>query len=409
MGFWSTIGDIFSEGINEGIREAKAPEKVEEFNGTDAMYAAKQNRYWYEDRDWLKAFEFEAFVAEKYPGRTFENDYSMVMSSMVLYNGYQVQQLGLIQYIRVIANEPDSAKNTLIEFLDFISMLVAMGSFMEIYGLSHYNFSAFVYSYLKDANEIDRLYKKYERADYDEAEKLERKMDDLSNKYDGWLGFYPYYIKSLIEFGDVDHIPSNIQQSAAKYSKFMDEVYSHVLSNAIRLHNAHYLRNLYPTEAQKAAVRGHIQQEIGNKLSSGLTNINVHNRYAGECLKICSRMFELENQNSGSNLMAKGALALALGFISGPLGVASGIREGYNVYARENDLEALNERLAESGEKLIEEYFSLGASLINATQQLGDSLNKNVCKTYLYSAISDIFNRIQQNGDRLYPVVEYFK
>ena len=409
MGFWSTIGDIFMEGVNEARREQLAPEKVEDFNGTNEMYEAKQNRYWYEDRDWLKAVEFETFVEQKYPGRIFENDYSMVMTSLVLYNGYQVQQLGFIQYLRVLVNNPEFTNTNLLELLKCVSGLVAMGSFMEIYGLAHYNLSAFAYCYIKDVKESEMLCEKHERADYDEVEKLERKMDELSNKYDGWLGFYPYYIKKIIEFGDVDHIPSNIQQSAGKYSKFMDEVYSHVLSNAIRLHDAHYLRNLYPTEAQKTAVRGHIQQEIGNKFCSALANINVHNKYASECLKICSRMFELENQNSGSSLMAKGALSLALGFISGPLGVASGIREGYNVYARENDMDALLERLVESGQKLIGEYFSLGTSLINASQQLDESLNNKICRTYLYSAISDIFNKIQQNGDRLYPVVEYFK
>lgn len=409
MGIWSTIADVFSEGLNEGIREARAPEKVEDFNGTDEMYAAKQNRYWFEDRDWNKAMEFELFIAEKYSGRTFTNDYTMAMNSMVLYNGYQVQQLGLTQYIRFIANLPESGKYTLMEYLDFISDLVAMGLFMEIYGLSHYRVFEFSYYYMKDVNELEKLCNRYENAGYDKAVEIERKIDVLSNQYEGWLGFYPYYIKRIIELGDVEHIPANIQRYAIKYSSFMDEVYTQVLNNAIRLHNAQYLRNLYPTEAQKNSVRGHIQQEIGNKLFAGLTNINIHNSCANESLKICSRMFELENQNSDNNIMAKAALSLALGFISGPLGMASGIREGYNIYARENDLDALNERLLENGQKLADEYFSLGVALVNASEQLGQSLNKNISRTYLYAAISDIFNKIQEKGDRLYPVVEYFK
>lgn len=409
MGFWSKLGEVFMEGFNEGMRDYEAPEKVEDFDGTDKMYAAKQNRYLYEDRDWLKAMQFDMFVAEKYPGREFVNENGMIMHSIVLYHGYQTQQLGVIQYLRVLAAEQENNGNDLNWWVESAAEMVMMGNFVEVFGLSHYNFCQFIYEYLNDARELDRLYEKYENADDNGALKIERKMNKLSNKYNGWLGYPNFYVKTLIDASDVDHIVNNIQSSAVKYCSFMDEVYTHVLNNAIRIHNAQYLRNLYPTEAQKNAVRSQIQQEIINKMQQGLGNLNAYNKYANECLQICSRMFELEDQNSDYNIMAKGALSLALGFISGPMGIASGLREGYNIYNRENDLERLGEMLDNSLRNLCDEYTMLGGNLLNVSSQLGHSLEEKICRTYLHMAISDIFNKIQQNGDQLYDVREYFR
>lgn len=411
MGIWSTICDAFMEGVNETRREQIAPEKVEDFNGTNEMYAAKMNRYLYEDRDWYKAYKFEAFLLEKYPGRRFENESSMCILAWVLYNGYQVSQLGLVQHIRILGSEPceDNEPFDLNDVLKYIAALVSMGVVVDTFGLANYHVCQFVYQYMNDLERLEELSNKYEDADYDDAIKLEREIDEITNFYNGWIGFYPYYVQRVIELADIDHLSNNIQQSAEKLCGFMDEVYTHVLNNAIRLHNAVYLKSLYPTESQKRNVRSYIQQEILNTMNSGVRNIEPYNRYANQCLKICSRMYELNDQNASGSIMAKGALSLAMGFISGPLGIATGVREGYNVYSREMDLDRLENLLEEVFKKMLEEYVVLCDSLNKSADCLEENLIQKICSTYLFAAINDIFNKIKHNGGRLYKLEEYFK
>ena len=68
MGFWSAVGDL----IEGAVKESRAPEAIDNFDGSNKMYGAKQTRYLYQDNDLKKAYDFEEYVCNKYPDKELQ-------------------------------------------------------------------------------------------------------------------------------------------------------------------------------------------------------------------------------------------------------------------------------------------------------------------------------------------------
>ena len=402
MGFWSAVGDL----IEGAVKESRAPEAIDNFDGSNKMYGAKQTRYLYQDNDLKKAYDFEEYVCNKYPDKEFCNeDYGLALNIRFFYHGYQTQQLGLIPYMKMTVDESD----TLEYYCESIAGIVVAAYLCDIFAVANYQMLHFVYDYNMDCEQMSKLVERFDGASERDQRKIERKINALQKKYHERLGDIAYYVQSIIDISDVDHIVSNINEHAGKYAGYMDEIYTHVLDNAIRIHNATYLQNMYPTEAQKQSFRGQIQKEMINKMRSGLSNLNSYNKHAATCLNMCSKMYELQAANSEDNFWSKGALSLALGFISGPMGIGYAMKEGYKAHNREEEYERIGEMLNEELEKLVDEYSRLTMDLCTSAEALIASLTNHVSKKYLYAALNSIFKKLQAQGVQLRPVYEYFK
>ena len=402
MGFWNMIKKSFEE----AEKEMKAPKDVDKFDGTNKMYIAKQNRYLYEENDLKKALEFEEYVSSKYPNKEFCNDeYGIGICIDSFYHGYQIQQLGLTSYMHSLFKEDDSIES----YCENIASFVVASYLCDIYAVANYKMVHFMYNFNVDCEKMNKLVESFDNASEKEQRKIENRIKNLQRKYHNKLGELAYFVQSTIDIADVDHIVNNINEYSHKHCGYMDEIYTHVLNNAIRIHNASFLQNMYPTESQKQSFRNQIQKEMINKMRGGLSNLNSYNKQAATCLNLCSRMYELQSANSEENFWSKGALSLALGFISGPMGIGYAMKEGYKAYNREEDYQRIGNMLNEEAQKLSEEYNRLIIALWNSGQDLTRSLTNHISKKYMYVALSNIFKKLQAQGIQLRPIYEYFK
>lgn len=381
-------------------------ENVFDFDGSIQMYSALQSKYLYSDNDLKKALDFDEYVGSKYPDKEFQNEeFPLALNMNTFYNGYQVQQLGFVPYMRTLVDEED----TLNSICECAAVYIVSAYLCDIFGVTNYQMMHFAYDYNTDNKLLAKLTEKYYAASERNKWRFEARIDAVQRRHNHRLGDYAYYVQSIIDISDVDHIVNNINENASKYAGYMDELYTHVLDNAIRMHNATYLQNMYPTEAQKQSFRIQIQKEMINKMRSGLSNLNSYNKHAATCLNMCSKMYELQAANSEDNFWSKGALSLALGFISGPMGIGYAMKEGYKAHNREEEYERIGEMLNEELQKLVDEYSRLTMDLCTSADALIVSLTNHVSKKYLYAALNSIFKKLQAQGVQLRPVYEYFK
>ena len=108
-------------------------------------------------------------------------------------------------------------------------------------------------------------------------------------------------------------------------------------------------------------------------------------------------------------MLIKGAISFGLGLALGPLGIANGIREGYNYYKADSKLQDLRNKLGDTFVSLGEEWDSFTEDFVGACDDIDTIMQDELAVNYLFPAINSIVDVIKKNNMELHPLGEYFK
>lgn len=387
MGFW----DFFSNN-NEPV--AEQPKGRFRFNGSQEDYKRQWEQYMYIDEDPAKAADFETFVSEMYPNQEFcDDEYGTCMRATALADGDKLIQMGFAKSFAEIMTHYDE------EIIDNacqeLGYAVAFGYLNTVMGYAHYNTLKFVYYYVNDLNKVNKLAEQAENASGNRLERLEKQIESLNAKYNGWLGLGCYYVHSVVENSEIDKIAYKMTNNASDFSCWLDEIYATFLNNAIQIHGADNLAALFPTEAQRNNIREMIRTETLRCMQGSIGNMQSLSRRMNTCINTSNRMRSLVESNNDDKLLGQGALSLALGFISPIAGIANGLRAGYNAYSAEQEVDRIAQQLDGEFQMFWGEYLELCCNMINATINLADIYGK-IGLRYLAPALKDVITKVER-------------
>ena len=235
------------------------------------------------------------------------------------------------------------------------------------------------------------------------------KMEAISKEFGEATWSYEGSVIKKIDLLDSNHIQPQLTKLAEQYGGTLSDLYVVVLNNAIKIHNADYLQVLYPTALQKQQIAKVIENEIICAFGKSTRNLNLVLIKENECRGIYNSIQNLSEKLSDSSLLTKGAMTIGLALLSGPLGIANGIREGYNLYQADSQITEFRNKLENHFKLYLNEVTRLQDDMFECGDKLGESIKTNVTDKYFVSAINDIFKKLQDNGVELLPLNRYLE
>lgn len=375
------------------------------FYGTQDQFDKIYYDLCYVKRDYQKLFSFEEYVGGKYSGHVYEYNYGCGVNTNYLVISSYSKEHGILKCIC------DDAINdgTVQTLADNLAFCLSINYFMDLFGWRIYNFFEFCYKYELDWDEYSKLQERYDEASTDNLKnRLKSKMEILEKNYGDAWGFEGSVIKRM-NLLDLNHIQPQVTKLAEQYSNTLSELYIIILNNAIKYHNIDYLQELYPTELQKQQIAKVIENEIIDKFRNCTRNLYLTLQKENECRRICDNINEMSERLSGASLLKKGALTIGLAVLSGTLGIANGIREGYNLYETDSKITELRNQLDVNYGLYMDEIQKLDEDIRECCDKLREGLKTNITDKYLVSAINDIFKKLQAQGVQLLPLNKYLK
>lgn len=394
MGFFDFLGQVVNAigDISENIEVNSDPNS---FDGTQMTYEKKMYRFLYKDCDFAKVLQFINVVNNSYPNANYELNYAPSLNPNWLLFGSSASNSDVASVVRTLAQSNTFAN--LDDLLAYIPLIAVSGFIFDVIGKNEYLTMKFAYEYNTDLEKGLRISERLNNQNEWNRENLERQLQDLQRKYNGWLGYNCFYVDLLIDSLQMEQIQNNITNFAYKYSNWLDEIYSLFLKNVIQRHNANFLQNMGPTQEQIYNVRSSIQQQLISNIKNACSGMNAVYRDINTCKMQISQMRQLVNQLNSSN-MGSHILTGVLTFLNPVLGIANGARTMYGTYQNEQQVDRMAMEIEHSSRSLIMNCSQQITTLYNAASSTADSFYMNISQKHLGNAIRNIVETLINNG-----------
>lgn len=383
-----------------------------EFDSFDGSQEQVDEIYYdlcYIQRDYQKLLDFEEYVSVKYPNTTYEYNFSCGINTTFLLLSSYTKENDFLKCVSV----DDLNDGTVQTLADNLAFCLSTNYFMDLFGWRVYDFFSFSFKYNLAWEQYLKLQEAYEayvkEGNDNKIDSTKSEMEAISKEFGEATWSYEGSVIKKIDLLDSNHIQPQLTKLAEQYGSTLSDLYVVVLNNAIKIHNADYLQVLYPTALQKQQIAKVIENEIICAFGKSTRNLNLVLIKENECRGIYNSIQNLSEKLSDSSLLTKGAMTIGLALLSGPLGIANGIREGYNLYQADSQITEFRNKLENHFKLYLNEVTRLQDDMFECGDKLGESIKTNVTDKYFVSAINDIFKKLQDNGVELLPLNRYLE
>ena len=394
MGFFDFMGQVLNV-VSDFAGSVPASANPNDFGGSQSQYEKMMYRYLYQDCDFGKVLQLLQVAEQKCPNNSFQLQYAPTTNPIWLYYGSQVSNHGVVQVLRNEARVNNFAGIS--DICSCVSLLVVSAFSYDVIGFNEYKTMKFVYEYSTDLEKANYIAERLQNDNEYNRNGLEGQLQQLQNKYNGWLGYNCFYVDLIIETLQMEQIQNNIVNNVGKYCDWLDGVYSLVLNNAMRIHNASFLQNMRPTQDQTYSVRNSIQQMLVNDFKNASNNMHGVYRDINTCKQQISQMRQLVGQVNDSNIGSH-ILTGVLTFLNPVLGIANGARTVYGVHQTQQQLDRVSQELGFSAQSLLQNCAGAITTILNSATNTMNNLNQNVSQRYLGNSINKIFETLVANG-----------
>lgn len=240
---------------------------------------------------------------------------------------------------------------------------------------------------------------------HDIAQKCINYEDSFKNKY-GLEMKYETFAKLTSDVCDLEHIQIDLNAYLEVYSYYISDIYKWILGNAIKLHNAEYLRKLYPTKEQENQYAGMVQ----NKLRSGWglfnSKLTLASRNKDKINSLYNQITKMSESLNVSSIGKDVALTTLFGIISGPMGIANAVRKGVDYYQTDKKIDEARKELPQVYDAYCKEIDNLSDASFEAYKKTYEGIEE-LNKKYLRPALTNIFLTLKKNGEQIKPLSFY--
>lgn len=297
------------------------------------------------------------------------------------------------------------------EFIELSSLVVNDGYWVSSFFRRYFNVLAKQYEINLFFHEYDQLNEQIAANNDSNSnnDSYYKQIADLEatfkERYDCDIRNDAFYSKTSEAF-DLDHIQIDLNDNLDIYSYYISEIYKWILGNAIRLHNADYLQALYPTREQENQYAGMVQNKFRSSWSVFTPKIPMVSKANVKMVNIQGQIDKLRKTFDSDSLLKDGALTFGLAFLSGPMGIANALRQGYNYYQSDEKMVELNKQLGQEYDNFCQELDALSNAACDAAGRSQEGIDE-LTKKYLVPAISNIFITLKKHGETLQPFGYY--
>lgn len=399
-------GENTTTEINGTYDQNNSRVEFDYFKGSQEQFDEIYYDLCYVKRDFEKLLAFEEYASAKFPKTDYEYNFSCgINTKFLLISSYTKEH----DFLKCVSDD-DLNDGTVQTLTDNFAFCLSVNYFMNLFGWRIYNFFGFIFKYNLAWEKYLKLQDAYDKEENDDRKNsIKWEMETIPRKFGRTTWSYEGSIVKKFELLDLNRIQSQGTKLAEQYSNELSRLYIVILNNAIRIHKADYLRELYPTDLQKQKIAKIIENEISDKFRNSTRNLYVVMQKERECREICANINKMSEKFSDSSLLTKGLTTAALTFFSGPLGIINGLREGYNLYEADNKVTELKNKLENEFDSCYDELVQLHNDMCECSDKLGESMKTNITDKYLVNAINDIFKKLQDNGVVLLPLNKYLE
>ena len=303
------------------------------------------------------------------------------------------------------------------DFNDIITLAttcVADGYWKNCFGMRHFFVIGKQYELNQYFNKLTELRNEIDRAtsnNFTETyiEEINKRFiscqDSFKNKY-GLEMKYETFAKLTSDVCDLEHIQIDLNTYLDIYSYYISDIYKWILGNAIKVHNAEYLRKLYPTKEQENQYAGMVQ----NKLRSGWGLFNskliLASKNKDKINNIYNQIAKMSESFNVSSIGKDVALTTLFGIISGPMGIANAVRKGVDYYQTDKKIDEARKELPQVYDAYCKEIDNLSDASFEAYKKTYESIEE-ISKKYLRPALTNIFLTLKKNGEQIKPLSFY--
>lgn len=293
------------------------------------------------------------------------------------------------------------------ELVDLATLSIISTYWVQVTGKTDYDTMSFIYNWHKDIERYDQI--------DDILNSLNEELDKrilldehtaIKDKYNNDFS-YANYVQQILDCIDLKHLSINISRCASLNANIISTIYIKILDNAIKYHNAEFLQKMYPSSEHQLKLSSLIESEIINQFQKSTRNLALTLQKSEACIKRINQINELNKKTDSNSILKKGLVSAGISLIALPLGIANGIREGYNYYESTKKIKEFENELEKEFSSFIDEYRVLLSDMTKADENLKIRLADNIMNKILVPSIKNIMAQLKANNITVLPLHKY--
>lgn len=365
--------------ISSTTKKLKRKYEFSAFDGSQESFEKIYCSLCYEQQDFDKLAGFIEYVQDEYSNININFNNALVDDVRIINIGKFLDKNGMMKSYAKLCLYADNLE----DIVKFITSIINTAFYYKIIGERNYKFSVLNY-----------------QTNFDED-------------FDGLV-----YMSNSNAVLKVDNIANDVTKYITTYSEFGREVYCKILDNAIKLHHADYLNNMYPTKEQAVRVASLLKTELQMSYKESEKAISRLIQSSQECNKFIQLYSNLENEEEGwiETIVDNAISGFQIGvlFAMNPvLGGARAVQYGkqkYDKYKKESQRsDTIKDGLGNSFEEFIDGYVDCVGCLQTTYSKCQYALENNIARKYLLPAINNIFEALKANGINVLPIQRYLE
>lgn len=349
------------------LMELCAPQKSARFTYTQESYAMVHDQLLFKEKNFEKLADFEEAYGEQYG----DGDYTRIAYRPWVYDlSLKAEKYGLPGLLAYREVDYDN-------LLNWTALIVDCSILAKVYGWREYQYSSAYYYW---------------------------------NNYDTGEDIDDFYIKALNGL-NLGKIKEDLKAAALENAYFVTDIYEKYIDSAIAIHQAYYLNSLRPTKEQKQMVAEKVYNLILKEYSLIGQQLPAVLQKQQYFLNMVHQLQRAKQNLDGSlvdNLL-RGWSVFSKSVFHPVFGAAEVARQGYDLYKKDQKMNAAYEELSAQYNSFLEQLAALEETINNCDSNLLNSLKTQIIETYLLPGINQVAQILMQNGKRVKPFYEYMQ